>query len=114
MLLLAAPALALKTGPPSAEQLPSSNPAREEAELIADAIGPGWDAPFVVVAVSDKGPITEADSLAALTRWQRRIAADPGVQAVIGPAQIKQQVEAAAARPATTCSPGAAKPTRNS
>jgi len=92
VLLLAAPLLALKTGPPSAEQLPSSNPAREEAELIADAIGPGWEAPFVLVAVSDKGPITEADSLAALTRLQQRIAADRGVQAVIGPAQIRKQV----------------------
>jgi RND superfamily putative drug exporter len=93
VMLLAAPALSLKTGPPSAEQLPTSNPAREEAELIADAIGPGWEAPFVVVAVSNRGPITEPDSLAALTRWQRRIAADPGVQAVIGPAQIKRQVK---------------------
>jgi RND superfamily putative drug exporter len=92
VMLLAAPAISLKTGPPSAEQLPTSNPARQEAELIADAIGPGWEAPFVVVAVSNKGPITEADSLAALTRWQRRIAADPGVQAVIGPAQIKRRV----------------------
>jgi putative drug exporter of the RND superfamily len=93
VLLLAAPVLALKTGPPSAEQLPPSNPAREESELIADTIGPGWDAPFVVVAVSGKGPITEADSLAALTRWQRRIAADAGVQAVIGPGRIKEKVE---------------------
>jgi putative drug exporter of the RND superfamily len=93
VMVLAAPVLALKTGPPSAEQLPTSNPAREDAELLADAIGPGWEAPFVVVAVSNEGPITEADSLAALTRWQRRIAADPGVQAVIGPAQIKRQVE---------------------
>jgi putative drug exporter of the RND superfamily len=93
VLALAAPALTLKTGPPSAKQLPSSNQAREEAELIAHSIGPGWDAPFVVVAVSNKGPITEPDSLAALTRWQRRIAADPGVQAVIGPAQFKSKVE---------------------
>jgi putative drug exporter of the RND superfamily len=92
VLALAAPVLTLKTGPPSAKQLPSSSPARQEAELIADSIGPGWEAPFVVVAVSNKGPITEADSLAALGRWQRRIAADPGVQAVIGPAQIKRQV----------------------
>jgi len=92
VMLLALPALTLKTGPPSAEQLPSSNPARQEAELLADAIGPGWEAPFVVVAVSEKGPITEADTLAALSRWQRRIADDPGVQAVIGPAQIRKQV----------------------
>ncbi len=90
---LAAPVLALKTGPPSAQQLPTSNQARKEAELIADAIGPGWEAPFVVVAVSNKGPITEPDTLAALTRWQHRIANDPGVQAVIGPAQIRKQVK---------------------
>ena len=93
VLLLAAPVLALKTGPPSAQQLPASNQAREEAELIAGAIGPGWEAPFVLVAVSNKGPITERQSLAALTRWQHRIAADPGVQAVIGPAQIRRQVK---------------------
>jgi RND superfamily putative drug exporter len=93
VLVLAAPVVALKTGPPSAEQLPTSNPAREEAELIADAIGPGWEAPFVVVAVSNEGPITDADSLAALTRWQQRIADDPAVQAVIGPAPIKRQVK---------------------
>ena len=93
VLLLAAPVLSLKTGPPSAQQLPASNQAREEAELIAGAIGPGWEAPFVLVAVSNKGPITERQSLAALTRWQHRIAADPGVQAVIGPAQIRRQVK---------------------
>jgi RND superfamily putative drug exporter len=91
VLLLAAPVLALKTGPPSVEQLPASNQARQEAELIADTIGPGWDAPFVVVAVSGTGPITEGRSLAALSSWQRRIARDPGVQAVIGPAPVKQQ-----------------------
>ena len=93
VLVLAAPVLALKTGPPTAQQLPSSNQARKEAELIADAIGPGWEAPFVLVAVSDRGPITERDTLAALTRWQHRIAADPGVQAVIGPAQVRKQVK---------------------
>jgi RND superfamily putative drug exporter len=93
VLVLAAPVLALKTGPPSAKQLPTSSLAREEAELISDAIGPGWDAPFVVVAVSDDGPITEADSMAALSRWQHKIANDPAVQAVIGPAPIRRQVK---------------------
>ena len=93
VMALAAPALSLKTGPPSAEQLPSSNQAREEAETIADAIGPGWEAPFVLIAVSDQGPITDPASLAALTRLQRKIADDPGVQAVIGPAQIKKKVQ---------------------
>jgi putative drug exporter of the RND superfamily len=90
---LAAPALALKTGPPSVQQLPTSNQARKEAELISGSIGPGWEAPFVIVAVSERGPITDPRSLAALSRWQRRIAADPGVQAVIGPAQIRRRVK---------------------
>ncbi|HEX3174275.1 MAG TPA: MMPL family transporter [Solirubrobacterales bacterium] len=92
VLLLAAPTLDLKTGPPSAEQLPTSDPARQEAELISDAVGPGYEAPFVIVAVTEHGTITDPGNLAALSRWQRRIARDPGVQAVIGPAQIKRQV----------------------
>jgi RND superfamily putative drug exporter len=93
VLLLAAPALALKTGPPSAEQLPASNQARQEAELIAGAVGPGFEAPFVLVAVAGHGSVADPANLAALSRWQRRIASDPGVQLVIGPAQIKHQTE---------------------
>jgi RND superfamily putative drug exporter len=93
VLLLAAPVLSLKTGPPSAEQLPASNQARQEAELIADTVGPGFEAPFVLVAVADHGTIADPAKLAALSRWQRRIAKDPGVQLVIGPAQIKHRTE---------------------
>jgi RND superfamily putative drug exporter len=93
VLVLAAPVLALKTGPPSAEQLPTSDPARQEAELIAAAVGPGYEAPFVLVAVTARGTIADPGKLAALSRWQKRIARDPAVQAVVGPAQIKRRVE---------------------
>ncbi len=92
VLLLAAPAIALKTGPPSQEQLSPSDPARRDLELIDREIGPGWDAGFVVVAATKDGTMTEPSRLAALSRWQRRIAALPGVQAVIGPAQIAHAV----------------------
>jgi RND superfamily putative drug exporter len=92
LLLLAAPALALKTGPPSAAQLPISNAARTDAESIDRAIGAGWDAPFVLVAATEQGPITTRRRLAELGRAQRQIASDPGVQAVIGPEQIKRRV----------------------
>ena len=37
--------------------------------------------------------ITDPARLAALARWQRRIAALPGVQAVVGPAQVSRAVE---------------------
>ncbi|HEU5143302.1 MAG TPA: MMPL family transporter, partial [Solirubrobacterales bacterium] len=93
VLLLAAPALAIKTGPLSAEQLPTSSSARQDAERIARVAGPGWDAPFVVVTAVERGQITDERRLLALSRWQRRIAADPGVQAVIGPGQVKRRVE---------------------
>jgi RND superfamily putative drug exporter len=92
VLLLAGPALALKTGPPSPDQLDESNQARADSELVADSVGPGFESPFVVVAATDNGPITEPDRLKALSRWQRKIAALPGVQAVIGPAAVSEAV----------------------
>jgi putative drug exporter of the RND superfamily len=92
VLLLAGPALALKTGPPSPEQLDESNQARADSELLARSVGPGFESPFVIVAATDNGPITEPDRLEALSRWQRKIAALPGVQAVIGPARVSEAV----------------------
>jgi RND superfamily putative drug exporter len=92
VLFLAAPALALKTGPPSPTQLDKDNPARADSELLARTVGPGFESPFVVVAATEDGPITDPDHLTALTRWQRRIAALPGVQAVVGPARVARAV----------------------
>jgi RND superfamily putative drug exporter len=93
LLVLAAPAIGLKTGPPSTEELSKDAPARQDAELIDNAIGPGWDAPFQIVAVSPEGPITDAKSLAALTHFQSHLASLPGVQAVIGPSRVANRVE---------------------
>ena len=93
VLLLAAPAIALKTGPPSPEQLAQDAPARVDAERIDDAIGPGWDAPFQIVAVNEQGPITDGRSLAALDQFQEELADLPGVQAVIGPSEATERVK---------------------
>ncbi|HEY2715957.1 MAG TPA: MMPL family transporter [Solirubrobacterales bacterium] len=93
LLALAAPALGLKTGPPSPEQLAKDAQARQDAEKIDDAIGPGWDAPFQIVAATDAGPITTEKDLAALERFQKRLTGLPGVQLVIGPAKIAKRVE---------------------
>jgi RND superfamily putative drug exporter len=91
LLLLAAPALAIKTGPPSAAQLPASDPARRDSELISRQIGAGWDAPFILVAATAAGPITAAADLRHLARFQALVARQPGVQAVIGPGQIAKR-----------------------
>jgi RND superfamily putative drug exporter len=93
VLVLAAPALALKLGPFSIGQLPKDDPTRIDAERIQSSIGAGYEAPFVVVAAAEKGTITDPERLASLARWQRRIAATPGVQSVIGPGQITRRVE---------------------
>ncbi|HEX5714072.1 MAG TPA: MMPL family transporter [Solirubrobacterales bacterium] len=93
ILILSAPALALKTGPPSPEQLSMDNQAREDAELIADQVAPGFEAPFQVVAADTGGPITTAEDLAALSDFQRKIAELPGVQVVIGPGQVAARTE---------------------
>jgi RND superfamily putative drug exporter len=93
VLVLAAPAIALKTGPPSPEQLPHDDPARLDAELIGRVTAPGYEAPFVVVAATPEGAITDAKNLDALDRFQHRIAALPGVKAVVGPGQVSKRVE---------------------
>jgi putative drug exporter of the RND superfamily len=91
LLLFAAPAIAIKTGPPSVQQLPTSSPQRQDAELISRQIGPGWDAPFVVVAATERGSITSSRDLRHLSRFQSLLASQSGVQAVIGPAQIAKR-----------------------
>jgi putative drug exporter of the RND superfamily len=93
LLALAAPAVGLKLGPPSPEQLARDAPARVNAELIDKAIGPGWDAPFQVVATNPNGPITDPGSMAALEHFQHKVAAMPGVKVVIGPQAATKRVE---------------------
>jgi putative drug exporter of the RND superfamily len=88
LLLLTLPVLGFATGAPGIDELPSSNAARQDAETIDRAVGPGWEAPFVLVAATERGPITNRRDLAVLGRWQRRIAREPGIRTVIGPAPL--------------------------
>jgi RND superfamily putative drug exporter len=92
VLALAAPAVGLKTGPPSTEQLPTSNQERKDAEAVDAGAGPGWEAPFILVASTERGPITNDPVFRELTDWQEKVAEDPAVQAVIGPAQVAKKV----------------------
>jgi RND superfamily putative drug exporter len=93
VLVLAVPAVGLKTGPPSPDQLAKDAPARQDAERIQRVVSPGYEAPFQVIVVSDEGAITNSKDLAALSRWQHKVADLPGVRAVIGPGQIAKRVD---------------------
>ena len=90
MLAIAAPAAALTIGPPDPSQLPPSDPTRQGFEAMRRVIGPGWAAPIAVVATARKGVISAPGRLAAISRWQDRIAHQPGVAAVIGPASLQE------------------------
>jgi RND superfamily putative drug exporter len=93
VLVLAAPALALKTGPFSIGELPKDNPARADAERIQSQVGSGFEAPYVIVAAAKEGTITEPRRLHTLARWQRRLARIPGVESVVGPGQVEHAVQ---------------------
>ncbi len=88
MLALAAPAGALRMGPPDASELPASSPARIAVGMVQRSIGAGWSAPFVIVASAQRGAITTPQRLRALMRWQERVAREPDVAAVLGPASV--------------------------
>jgi putative drug exporter of the RND superfamily len=91
LVLLALPALSFDTGPPGIEELSESNPARQDAEAIDRAVGPGWESPFVLVAATERGPITTRHNLDVLARAEHRIAGEPGIRAVIGPAPVARK-----------------------
>jgi RND superfamily putative drug exporter len=88
MLALAAPAGALRLGPPDPAELPAHSAAREAVRMVERTIGPGWSAPFVIVDSAKNGAITTTRRLQALMRWQEAIARDPDVATVLGPASV--------------------------
>jgi RND superfamily putative drug exporter len=94
LLLLTVPALAFNTGSPGVDELSPGSKARKDSELISDAVGAGWQAPFLLTVAADHGPLTSRPRLSMLSAMQRHLARLSAVRAVIGPAQI-----AATARP---------------
>jgi RND superfamily putative drug exporter len=101
MVLLAAPATALDTGPPSPLQMPSSSVEYRDYEAIRKALGPGWMAPYDIVVATERGTITEPRRLRALDQLQARLARDEGVAAVFGPAPLARAARRLEAVPAT-------------
>lgn len=107
LVLLSAPALAFHTGPPNVANLPPGNAARKAYEDFARLRGVGWATPYEVDFATD-GPITTTARLAALQRFQDRASRLPGVEAVMGPAVLRDR--AAVLRNATRQALSAATP----
>ncbi|MCZ2805600.1 MMPL family transporter [Modestobacter sp. VKM Ac-2983] len=78
LLMLAAPALSMKTGFPDAGDAPVGATHRQAHDLLADGFGPGMNAPLLVVA-DLSGSRLGVDDVPLLAE---RIAADPGIGSV--------------------------------
>ncbi|XRQ09255.1 MMPL family transporter [Actinomadura welshii] len=81
LLLLAAPALSMRTGFPDAGDDSPSTTHRQAYDLLSEGFGPGFNAPLLLVA-DLRAPGVDARGLAALSE---RLAADPGIAAVGAP-----------------------------
>ncbi|HEX7589691.1 MAG TPA: MMPL family transporter [Demequinaceae bacterium] len=77
---VAGPALGLRLGNADQGNDPSGTTTRTAYDIIAEGFGPGSNGPLLIAV-----DLTGATSATALTDLTARIAADPGVAAVIGP-----------------------------
>ncbi len=92
LLLLAAPAIGLNTGPPNLANLPPDDPARVSFERFQEARGAGFAAPFEV-DFRTPGPITTTRRLQAIEDFQERVSELPGVESVLGPAVLLSRTQ---------------------
>ncbi|MFE3757740.1 MMPL family transporter [Nocardia tengchongensis] len=91
---LSVPALSMRAGTPGVELLTADDPALAEYRTIAERMGPGWSAPFVVIADRERGPVTTKQQLDEIAAFQNRLTATPGVAAVLGPGPITERLKA--------------------
>ena len=96
---LAMPAAALDPGGPGVAQLPESDQARQDFELLNRSLGEGWAAPFEVIVAAPEGSVTARRRLAEIARLQRRLAKDPEVAMVLGPGAVERRVRGASRVP---------------
>jgi RND superfamily putative drug exporter len=103
---LALPAAGMQSGPPDPRMLPASSVERQDFEAVGRALGSGWSAPYEIIVSARQGTITEPRRMAALSRWQRSLAADRRVHAVLGPGAIYARTAPLRAAPARLAGAG--------
>jgi putative drug exporter of the RND superfamily len=88
---LAAPAMAIETGPPDPRMLPDSSAEKQDFEAIRHTLGDGWGAPYEVIVASPRGAITTSQHLKQIQHFQDELSQDKDVLAVFGPGMIAKQ-----------------------
>jgi RND superfamily putative drug exporter len=90
LFLCAGWAFTLQTDIDGVAELPPDDPVRVQSEDVREALGAGWFLPYEVVMKSDDGPVTTPARLQALTTFQRRVEADPGIATMTGFGGVKR------------------------
>lgn len=93
VIALAAPAMAIETGPPDPRILPESSEERRDFDAIKRTLGDGWGAPYEVIVATEDGAVTNAGNLKHIQRFQDRLSRDEDVLAVFGPGAIAEQTK---------------------
>ena len=88
------PAFGMRTGPPTFWTLPAGTPQREDYQAIARLLPGSAIQPYQILVSVDHGTLTDPRRLAALARWQRRLAGRRDVTAIFGPAALEPRTRA--------------------
>lgn len=91
LLILATPALHMRLGQPDDGNKPADNTAKIAYDALSDGFGAGSNGPFLFAVDIPKG---DAGNQAALDGLREKVAATPGVAAVV-PAQVSEDGEVA-------------------
>lgn len=91
VIALAAPALAIETGPPDPRILPDSSREKQDFDAIEQTLGDGWGAPYEITVAADNGAITTPSRLKQIQQFQNKLVDNKRVLAVFGPGVIARQ-----------------------
>lgn len=84
LVLLSGWAFTLDTGFGTTALLPDDDPDRLQSEEVQRTLGTGWTVPTEIVMDGGSQPVTTPRRMRALTSFQRKVEADPGVEAMAG------------------------------
>jgi putative drug exporter of the RND superfamily len=91
MLFAAVWAVTLNSEVGTAKLLPPGDSGRQQEEAVQGALGPGWISPTEIAMVGGDEPVTTPRRLRALSEFQSKVEADPGVASMAGFDEIERQ-----------------------
>ena len=89
---LSLPALGMRTGTPGVELLTKGERALADYTRISEVMGPGWSAPFIVVAQNPDGPVTTPALLTELSELEGELRETEGVAEVLGAGAVADRL----------------------